>query len=136
MVPDIALTAQAVVEAGGDGIVAINTIRGMKIQPEMGKPVLNNKFGGLSGPAVKPVGVRCVYEITSAVDIPVIGVGGIMSGIDALEYLMAGASAVQIGSGVHYRGIRVFREVASEIESFMASNGYGSLREIVGIARG
>jgi len=136
MVPDISVTAVAVEEAGGDGIVAINTIRAMKIAPEVGKPVLKNKVGGLSGPAVKPIGVRCVYEMTSAVDIPVVGVGGIMTGNDALEYLMAGASAVQIGSGVHYRGITVFREVANELETFLESHGYEGLGDIIGIAKG
>jgi dihydroorotate dehydrogenase (NAD+) catalytic subunit len=136
MVPDITLTAKAVKDAGGDGIVAINTIRGMKIAPWLGRPVLQNKVGGLSGPAIRPVGVRCVYEIAKVVDLPVIGVGGIMTGADALEYFMAGASAVQIGSGVHYRGITVFGDVASEIESFLDSHGHDSLKEVVGIARG
>ena len=136
MVPDIAVIARAVDDAGGDGIVAINTLKAMKIEPDIGKPVLQNVYGGLSGPAVKPVGVRCVYDIAKAVKIPVIGVGGINTGQDALEYIMAGASAVQIGSGVHYRGLDVFKKVCGEIEEFMATNGYGTIEEIIGLAHG
>jgi len=134
MVPDISKIAQAVEGAGGHGIVAINTMRGMSIEPEMGMPVLKNKIGGLSGPAIKPVGVRSVYEISSKVNIPVIGVGGINTGMDAVEYIMAGASAVQIGSGVHYRGIDVFKKVSREIEDFMRANGYTRISEMVGLA--
>ncbi|MCK5038895.1 MAG: dihydroorotate dehydrogenase [Thermoplasmata archaeon] len=135
MVPDISKIALAVEKAGGHGIVAINTMRGMSIEPEMGMPVLKNKIGGLSGPAIKPIGVRAVYEISSKVKIPIIGVGGINTGMDAIEYIMAGASGVQIGSGVHYRGIDVFNKVNSEIEKFMKANGYGQISEMVGIAR-
>ncbi len=135
MVPDISKIALAVEKSGGHGIVAINTMRGMSIEPEMGMPVLKNKIGGLSGPAIKPIGVRAVYEISSKVKIPIIGVGGINTGMDAIEYIMAGASAVQIGSGVHYRGIDVFNKVNSEIEKFMKANGYGQISEMVGIAR-
>lgn len=135
MVPDIAEMAATVERAGGDAIVAINTIRAMKIETEIGKPFLKNKVGGLSGPSVKPVGVRCVYEIASKVNIPVIGVGGICTGEDALEYLMAGASAVQIGSGVHYRGIEVFKEVCLELADFMDSHGYERLDDLIGIAQ-
>ena len=134
MVPDIASIAQAVEGAGGDGIVAINTMRGMSIEPEIGMPVLKNKIGGLSGPAIKPVGVRAVYEISSKIKIPVIGVGGINTGLDAVEYIMAGASAVQIGSGVHYRGIDVFKKISMEIEEFMVANGYTQISEMVGLA--
>ena len=135
MVPDIGQIALAVQEAGGDGIVAINTIKAMKIEPELGMPVLKNKVGGLSGPAIKPAGVRAVYEIAGKVDIPIIGVGGINTGMDALEYIMAGASAVQIGSGVHYRGIDVFSKVSQEISEFMGRKNYSELNDIIGIAR-
>ncbi len=134
MVPDISKIALAVEKAGGRGIVAINTMRGMSIEPEMGLPVLNNRIGGLSGPAIKPIGVRAVYEIARKVKIPIIGVGGINTGMDAIEYIMAGASAVQIGSGVHYRGIDVFKKVCSEMEVFMKSNGYTRISEMVGLA--
>ena len=135
MVPDIGQIALAVQQAGGDGIVAINTIKAMKIEPELGIPVLKNKVGGLSGPAIKPAGVRAVYEIAGKVEIPIIGVGGINTGMDALEYIMAGASAVQIGSGVHYRGIDVFSKVSKEISEFMDRKNYSKLNDIIGIAR-
>ena len=135
MVPDIGQIALAVQEAGGDGLVAINTIKAMKIEPELGMPVLKNKVGGLSGPAIKPAGIRAVYEIAGKVEIPIIGVGGINTGMDALEYLMAGASAIQIGSGVHYRGIDVFRKVNQEIAEFMDRKGYSKLNDIIGLAR-
>lgn len=135
MVPDIANIAKSVEKAGGHGIVAINTMKAMRIEPEIGKPVLGNKMGGLSGPAIKPVGVRAVYEIRSKVKIPIIGVGGIMTGLDAIEYIMAGASAVQIGSGVHYRGIDVFKKVCAEIEESMKENGYSQISEMVGIVQ-
>ena len=135
MVPDISQIGVAVQEAGGDGIVAINTIKAMKIEPELGMPVLKNKVGGISGPAIKPAGIRAVYEIAGKVEIPIIGVGGINTGMDALEYLMAGASAVQIGSGVHYRGNDVFSRVSSEISQFMDRKNYTKLDDVIGLAR-
>jgi dihydroorotate dehydrogenase (NAD+) catalytic subunit len=135
MVPDIAGIAAAAEDAGCDAIVAINTMRAMKIEVKVGKPVLFNKVGGLSGPPIKPVGVRAVYEIAGRVKIPIIGVGGICTGEDTLEYLMAGASAVQIGSGVHYRGIEIFEKICQEIEEFMDANGHCKLSDVVGMAR-
>ncbi|MCK5024144.1 MAG: dihydroorotate dehydrogenase [Thermoplasmata archaeon] len=135
MVPDIGHIALAVQEAGGDAVVAINTIKAMRIEPEIGMPVLKNNVGGISGPAIKPAGIRAVYEIAGKVDIPIIGVGGVTTGLDAIEYIMAGASAVQIGSGVHYRGIDVFQKVSQEISEFMDRKGYASLQDIIGIAR-
>jgi dihydroorotate dehydrogenase (NAD+) catalytic subunit len=135
MVPDIAAIAAAAEDAGCDAIVAINTMRAMKIEVQIGKPVLFNKVGGLSGPAIKPVGVRAVYEIAGRVKIPVIGVGGICTGEDALEYLMAGASAVQIGSGVRYRGVEIFEKICHEMEDFMDASGYDKLNDVIGMAR-
>jgi dihydroorotate dehydrogenase (NAD+) catalytic subunit len=135
MVPDIAAIALAAEKAGCDAIVAINTMRAMKIEVRIGKPVLFNKIGGLSGPAIKPVGVRAVFEIAGRVKIPVIGVGGICTGEDALEYMMAGASAVQIGSAVRYRGTDVFGKICQEIDNFMDANGYDKLTDVVGLAR-
>jgi dihydroorotate dehydrogenase (NAD+) catalytic subunit len=133
-VTDIVDAGLAVANSNGDGIVAINTVKAMAINPETGMPVLSNKIGGLSGPAIKPIGVRCVYELFENVDIPLIGVGGILTGNDALEYLMAGATAVQIGSAAYYRGIEVFGRVVEEIDRFLDENGYGSVKDIVGIA--
>ncbi|UCH71855.1 MAG: DUF561 domain-containing protein, partial [Thermoplasmatales archaeon] len=117
-----------------DGIVAINTIRAMKIDLDLKKPVLSNKIGGYSGKAIKPIGVQCVYEIAKNVDIPVIGVGGITTGKDALEYIMAGASAVQIGSGIYYRGIDVFEKICREIKNWMEDHKYKNLSELIGVA--
>ena len=121
-------------DAGCDGITAINTLGAMKIDIHAKAPVLGNKTGGLSGPCIKPVALRCVYEISKGLDIPVIGCGGVTTGEDAVEFLMAGAKAVQIGTGVHLRGIDVFREVCSEIEAFMKENGYKNLSEVIGAA--
>ena len=122
-------------EAGNaDAIVAINTIKAMKIDLELKTPILSNKIGGYSGKAIKPVGVRCVYEISKNVDIPIIGVGGITTGEDAIEYFMAGASAIQIGSGIYYRGIEIFKIVCDEIKIWMKKHGYKNLNEIIGVA--
>jgi dihydroorotate dehydrogenase (NAD+) catalytic subunit len=127
--------AKAVEKAGGDAVVAINTLRAMIINTEMGVPVLANVKGGLSGPGIKPIGIRCVYEIKSTTDLPVIGVGGILTGNDAVEYIMAGASAVQIGSGVFYEGAGIFNEVCQQITKFMETQGYETVGEMIGIAQ-
>jgi dihydroorotate dehydrogenase (NAD+) catalytic subunit len=133
-VTEVADTALAVANSRGDGIVAINTIKAMAINPETGRPILSNRVGGLSGPAIKPIGVRCVYELYESVDIPIIGVGGILTGRDALEYLMAGATAIQIGSAAYYRGIEVFPRVVDEINEFLDEYEYKSVKEVIGIA--
>lgn len=101
--------ARAAAGGGADAIVAINTVRAMAIDIETAMPILSNKIGGYSGPAIKPIGVRCVYELSREVDIPIIGVGGITTAEDVIEYMMAGASAVQIGSGIYYRGEGILR---------------------------
>jgi dihydroorotate dehydrogenase (NAD+) catalytic subunit len=131
---DIAALATAAERGGADGIVAINTVKGMAIQPQARMPILANRTGGLSGPAIRPIGVRCVYEIYEVVRIPVIGVGGITSGMDALEYIMAGASAVQIGTAVWSEGLAVFSKISREILRFMVENGIESVPEMVGVA--
>lgn len=97
-VTDIVEMAKAVEQAGADGITMINTLLGMRIDLKTGKPVLANKTGGLSGPAVKPVAVRMIYQVSQAVNIPVIGMGGIMSAEDVIEFYMAGADAVMVGT--------------------------------------
>ncbi len=124
----------AVQEAGGDAVVAINTLKAMVIVPEFGKPLLSNRFGGLSGPAVKPVGVRAVYDLTAVLDIPVIGVGGISSWRDAVEYIMAGASAFQVGSAVGTMGPEVFSQINKGMSDFMDEYGYSSIASMRGIA--
>jgi dihydroorotate dehydrogenase (NAD+) catalytic subunit len=133
-VPNIARIARAVVEAGADVITAINTMPGMVIDVHSGRPVLTNRVGGLSGPALKPIAVRCVYEIAEAVDVPIIGTGGVLTGQDAAELIMAGATAVGIGSAVYYRGIEVFGLIRDELAAFMAHHSYRSLSEMRGIA--
>ena len=133
-IADIIGLARAVKRGGGDGIVAINTVRGMAIDIELKKPVLYNRMGGYSGSAIKPIGVRAVYAICKEVEIPIIGCGGIATGADALEYIMAGASAVQIGTGVYTRGIDVFANVSSEISDYMKSHGISEIHELVGMA--
>jgi dihydroorotate dehydrogenase (NAD+) catalytic subunit len=122
-------------EAGADAIVAINTVRAMKIDIETSLPVLANIVGGYSGPAIKPVGVRCVYELSKEFDIPVIGVGGITSAEDVIEYMMAGASAVQIGSGIYYRGENIFSDICGELKTWLETHGYESIKDIIGMAR-
>lgn len=125
---------QTAEKAHADAIVAINTLKGMKIDIETARPILANKSGGYSGKAIKPIGVRCVYDIAQNVDIPVIGVGGIITGEDAIEYFMAGASAVQIGSAVYYRGPDVFKCICAEIEQWMKNHGYTKIAKLIGAA--
>ncbi len=125
---------KAVEEGGGDAIVAINTLKAIAIAPEFAKPILSNKVGGLSGAAIKPVGVRAVWDLHNAVSIPIIGVGGITNYRDALEYMMAGASAFQIGTAVMDKGPEVFSTVCRGISKFMKRYGYGSIRDMVGVA--
>ncbi|UCE39675.1 MAG: dihydroorotate dehydrogenase [Thermoplasmata archaeon] len=134
-VSNIAEIACAVEDAEGDGIVAINTISAMAIDIDMALPILSNAIGGLSGPGIKPIGLRCIYEIKAETELPVIGVGGILSGNDAIEYIMAGASAVQIGSGVYYKGIGIFSKVCQQIQEFMDAHSYKTIKEMVGIAQ-
>ena len=132
---DIVKIAKSAEKGNADAIVAINTVKAMKIDINLEKPVLSNKIGGYSGKAIKPIGVRCVYEISRNINIPVIGVGGITTGEDAIEYFMAGATAVQIGSGIYYRELDVFKKINTEIKNWMKNNGYKKLSEIIGVAQ-
>lgn len=131
---DIKEIAKAAEKAGADAITAINTTPGMVIDIDARKPILSNNIGGISGPALKPIALRCVYEIYEAVKIPIIATGGVTYGKDALEMIMAGATAVGIGTGVYYRGINVFNKVCNEMEKWMKKNKVRSLKEIRGIA--
>jgi len=126
--------AKAAEDAGVDAIVAINTLKAMKIDVDARRPVLSNRYGGLSGPAVRGVGVRCVYELYEALKIPVIGVGGIEDWRSALEYMMAGAVAVQIGSGVGRSGPQVFGDICAGISSYMVQNNIRDVTQLVGVA--
>lgn len=133
--PDLVEVARAVKSAGADGITAINTAGpGMQIDIRARKPVLSNKCGGISGPAIKPIAVRCIYEIYRETRLPIIGTGGVTTGEDAIEMIMAGASAVAIGSGVYYRGLGAFRKVCREMQEFMEKEGFSSIREMRGVA--
>lgn len=132
-VTDITEIARAAVEGGADALSMINTLMGMAIDINTGKPVLANTFGGLSGPAIKPVALRMIYQVYQAVDVPILGGGGIMNYIDALEFIMAGASAVSIGTG-NFVNPGIGEEVAEGLAKYMQSKGIKDLQEIVGIA--
>lgn len=127
--------ARTVEQAGGDGIVAVNTLRAMAIDVETGRPILANKIGGLSGPALKPVALRCVYEIAQTVNIPVIGCGGVTSWRDAIEFLLAGARAVQIGSAIAYKDLAVFHEVVTGVREYLQRKEYGEVEDIIGLSQ-
>ncbi|MBC7128478.1 MAG: dihydroorotate dehydrogenase [Thermoplasmatales archaeon] len=126
--------AELAIEGGADAIVAINSIKAMAINIEVKKPVLGNIFGGYSGKAIKPIGLRCVYEIAKNFDLPVIGVGGILNARNVIEYMMAGARAVQIGAGLYYKGEKIFKEICKDLEKWLEKNGYEKIEDIVGIA--
>jgi dihydroorotate dehydrogenase (NAD+) catalytic subunit len=132
--PDITAVARAVEDAGADAVSLVNSFRSMAIDIKKRKPVLDNITGGLSGPAIKPLALALVYEVAGAVKIPVIGCGGIVNGEDALEFIMAGASAVQVGSAT-YNNPRASLDVLEGIESFMEKEGIRKLDEIIGAAR-
>ena len=131
---DIKEIAHAAEKAGADAITAINAASGMHINIDARKPVLANKIGGVSGPALKPIAVRCVYEIYETVKIPIIGTGGVTYGKDAIEMIMAGATAVGIGTGIYYRGIHIFKKVCDEMTAWMKKNKVKNLNEIKGVA--
>jgi dihydroorotate dehydrogenase (NAD+) catalytic subunit len=130
---DVVEVAQAVEEAGADSVSLINTLVGMAIDVRRRKPVIANGTGGLSGPAVKPVAVRMVYQVAGAVNIPVIGLGGITGLNDALEFFMAGASAVQVGTAVFVQP-NILMELIDQLPVWLESQGCASLDEIVGVA--
>lgn len=134
-VSGIGAIAKACEMAGADAINMGNTAGpGMAIDIRTAKPILTNKVGGMSGPGIKPLAVRCVYDVFKAVKIPIIGTGGVTTGADAIEMIMAGASAVGIGSAVYYRGVDVFSKVNKEIEEFMKKEGYRSIKDMTGLA--
>ena len=131
---DITKVAIAVAEAGADAISLINTLKGMYIDITTRQPLLGNKTGGLSGPAIKPIALAMVYEVAGAVDLPVIGCGGIATGSDAIEFIMAGASAIQVGTAT-FTNPRAPLDVLEGIEQFMKKAGVKDIREIIGVAR-
>ena len=132
-VTDIAQIAKACEEAGADGISLINTLLGMQIDLRKKKPLLANKTGGLSGAAVKPVAVRMVYQVYEAVKIPIIGMGGVMSAEDVLEFMLAGATAVQVGAANLVNPFAC-RDIINDLPAAMEKYGIKSLTEIIGAA--
>ena len=131
---DITATALAAEKAGADAISLINTLTGMAVDFRARRPILANVTGGLSGPAVKPVALRMVYQVAQAVNVPVIGMGGIDSGLDALEFMLCGASAVQVGMANLYDPYACVR-IAEEMEQILAEEGLSSVQEIIGQLR-
>lgn len=127
--------AEIAQDAGADAITAINTIRAMKIDIITERPVLSNKFGGLSGKSIKPIGIRSVYEISKNLDIPVVGCGGIFSWEDVIEYMLAGASAVQIGSSIGYYGMSVFKEIKKGLLDYVRKKNLKNIMEIIANAQ-
>ena len=128
-------TVGTAIEAGIDAITAINTVRAMAIDVETQRPILSNKFGGLSGTPIKPIAQRCVYEISSKYDIPIIGCGGVSTWEDAVEFFLAGASSVQLGSAVGDNWIQVFQEINNGIIQYMKRKNYSKIEEMVGLAK-
>lgn len=130
-VTDISETARAAEAGGADGISLINTLTGMKIDIESRSFLLANKTGGLSGPAIKPIAVRMVYQVANAVQIPIIGMGGIMSSEDALEFIMAGATMVSVGTA-NFINPRATEEVIDGIEAYMTRNQIYDINKLIG----
>jgi len=130
-VTDITLTAKAAQDAGADGISLINTLLGMSIDIDKKRPILANNTGGLSGPAVKPVAVRMVYQAAQAVDIPILGLGGIVTGEDAVEFMLAGATAVSIGTG-NFIAPDVSIKAVEGIENYMKKHKIDDINDIIG----
>ncbi len=133
-VTDIVEIALAAEEAGADAIAAINTVAGMVIDIRARRPVLANLEGGVSGPAIKPIAVRSVYKIYEAVSVPILGIGGISSGEDAVEMMMAGASLVGVGSAAYWLGPDGLGRIRDEMADFMAEEGFASPTEMIGLA--
>ncbi|MDY6915726.1 MAG: dihydroorotate dehydrogenase [Candidatus Cloacimonadota bacterium] len=128
---DIVPIAQAAQKGGADALCMINTVGpGMLIDTKMAKPILFNKFGGLSGPCIKPIALKLIYQTYSVVDIPILGMGGVTSGDDAVQMFMAGADLVGVGTAVYYRGIEVFDKINSEIKEYMRQMDFSNLQQL------
>lgn len=134
-VADIVEIARVAVKAGADALTAVNTVKAVVIDSETQMPVLSNIRGGLSGPAIKPVALRCVFDIFEAdLKVPIFGCGGVTNWEDTVEFLLAGASAVQVGTGVALEEPSVFRSINDGIKAYLERKGYGSAKEIVGLS--
>ncbi|MDX8044957.1 dihydroorotate dehydrogenase [Gracilibacillus sp. S3-1-1] len=130
-VSNIVEMAKAVADAGADGISMINTLTGMQINLKQRKPIIANKTGGLSGPAIKPVAIRMIYEVRQALDIPIIGMGGIVTAEDALEFLLAGANAVAVGTA-NFQNPLACPEIIRELPSVLEQYGFESVEDAIG----
>jgi dihydroorotate dehydrogenase (NAD+) catalytic subunit len=133
-VTDIVSTAKAAIDAGADAITATNTVRAMAIDIETERPILSNIFGGLSGSAIKPITLRCVYELYEKLNIPIIGCGGITNWRDALEFILAGASAIQIGTAIALKDPNVFSEINKGINKYLKRKRIQDVNQIVGLS--
>jgi dihydroorotate dehydrogenase (NAD+) catalytic subunit len=131
---DLVNVARAAKDAGADAITAINTIRAMAINIETQMPVLSNRIGGLSGKSIRPVAIRCVYEISKSLAIPVIGCGGIFTWEDTVEFMLAGASAVQLGSVIGHTGLAAFSNIIRGVKKYLERKGLKNAMEIIGLA--
>jgi len=131
--PDVVAVARAIEQAGADGITAINTVLGMRIDTKKRRPILGTGSGGLSGPAIRPIAVHITYQVAQAVSIPIIGAGGVTSAEDALEFLMAGASAVQVGTATFADPFAPLR-VIEGLAAYVRANGLTSIRDVIGVA--
>ena len=131
---DVVELARVAVDAGADIITAINTLRAMSIDIETMMPILSNRIGGLSGNAIKPIGIRCVYEISKKLEVPVMGCGGVSSWKDVIEYMIAGASAVQIGSVLGSSGPKIFNQITKALKNYVETKNLKNISEIIGIA--
>jgi dihydroorotate dehydrogenase (NAD+) catalytic subunit len=132
-VPNLVEIASAVIDAGADMLTVSNTMPGMVIDVESGLPVLSNRVGGVSGEALRPIAVRMVYELSRAFDVPLIGTGGVLHGRDAIEMIMAGASAVGLASAAHRHGAAGLRRVLTELDGWMSAHDVASLDDIRGM---
>ena len=133
-VSDIVSIAKNVEKSGADAVTAINTVKAMSIDIDIKKPVLSNRIGGLSGPAIKPIGLRCVYEIFEKVKIPIIGCGGVSNWSDVIEYMLAGASAVQVGTALVNEDTAIFEKMEKGIKKYMLNEDIEEVSSIVGLA--
>ncbi|MFN8487501.1 MAG: dihydroorotate dehydrogenase [Caldilineaceae bacterium] len=134
-VPSIARIARAVVEAGADALCAINTMPGLMIDTESGQTILANRSGGLSGAALKPIALKCVYDVYKACpDTPIIGTGGVTTGQDAIDLFMVGATVVGIGSAIYYRGATAIQQIKTEVDAWLDAHHITKLAELRGLA--
>lgn len=132
-VTDINEIAMAAERGGANAVTLINSLGpGMKINIETGVPILSNKFGGMSGPAIKPIALKRVWDVYESCNIPIIGVGGIVNYKDVVEFLYAGATATQIGTGIMYEGVEIFSKIATGLKKFMIKNNFNSISEMIG----